>query len=124
MRVAVYGTLKSGFHNNYLLDGMHYIGKFKSCKPAVMYSRGGFPILSLESTDVATPITVEIYEVTEECLHNRLDRLEGFPDWYNRSEVMFHNDTMAGPVKAWIYHQDGTHNLPVVNNGNWEKKYY
>ena len=123
-KVAVYGTLKEGFHNNYLLDGMKFLGKFRSVEPATMYSRGGFPILSLKGDAPKVPTHVEIYEVTDECLMHRLDRLEGYPEWYNRSKVLFTNDTMMTPIEAWIYHQDGNHNLPIVEDGNWNKKFY
>ena len=121
--VAVYGTLKGGFHNNYLLNNSHFVGRFKSCLPFTMYSRGGFPILSLDSDHERTQVTVEIYMVSEEDLLNRLDRLEGYPDWYDRSQQEFYQDTMAGPMVAWIYHQNGTHDLPVVADGNWKTRF-
>lgn len=123
VKVAVYGTLKAGFHNNYLLENCRRIGVFKSVAPFTMYSRGGFPILSLDSDTGKSHVTVEIYIVPEEVLKNRLDRLEGYPDWYDRSIQLFFQDTMAGPVEAWIYHQNGNHNLPIVEDGIWKNRF-
>lgn len=115
--VAVYGTLLSDFHNNYLLQDSPMISDAKSLFWGTMYSNGGFPILSLD--EPASLIKVELYRVTSQEVMDDLDSLEGFPGWYDRSIRTF--TTMEGEkVKAWIYHQDKALPLPVVESGCWK----
>lgn len=115
--VAVYGTLLSPFHNNYLFQDSEMVADAKSKFWGTMYSNGGFPILSLD--EPCSLIQVEIYRVESQDVMDDLDSLEGFPGWYDRSIRTF--TTQAGEeIKAWIYHQDKALPLPVVESGNWK----
>jgi len=117
--VAVYGTLRKGFHNNYLLGDSKFLGEAEGDFGSVMFSCGGFPKLDL-GKDLGLPrVKVEIYEVTPGILENNLDRLEGYPDWYDRSVMPFDIGTDE-VVRAWIYHQD-VEGLPVVHSNDWRK---
>lgn len=112
MLVAVYGSLKQGYRNHALLGGSEFKGVDGTSAEFSMYSMGGFPCIT-EGGD--TSIHVEVYEVEDEVF-SRLDRLEGYPSFYNRKEI----DTMYG--KAWIYYiQDGSYlgELNLVANGRW-----
>lgn len=120
--VAVYGTLLSGLHNHVLLEMVD--GDVRALGPgmadfyAVMYSAGGFPILSMMEPD-AKPL-VELYEVGDKTLA-LLDQLEGYPGWYDRTERSFKSST-GESVRAFIYHQnDCSDTLEVVPNGDWRK---
>lgn len=92
--VAVYGTLKEG-HGNHCV--MQYAGGTKvgetTLVGATMLSYGAFPVIVLDGSD--NKIHVEVYKVKD---LGPLDRLEGFPNFYSRTQV----DTEFGP--AWIYH--------------------
>lgn len=72
--VAVYGTLKQGGSNHYLLKKGTLV-----CKGVVrgftMHSLGGFPGVH-KTRDQANAVKVEVYEVDATTLRN-LDRLEG-----------------------------------------------
>lgn len=107
----VYGTLKKGFGNNHLLSGDTFVGEATTLPNFTMFSMGGFPGVSKEGE---TQIRGEIYEVSPSTLE-RLDRLEGHPNWYIREEV----PTSLG--RAWIYLQPansrGGKNIP---SGIWE----
>ncbi|UMO76474.1 putative gamma-glutamylcyclotransferase [Pseudomonas phage BroderSalsa] len=119
--VAVYGTLLSGLHNHCLLEhvkgDVRFMGKARSDFKGVMYSAGGFPILSLLDED--SKIQCELYEVGPQTL-KLLDQLEGYPGWYDRTEKSF--TTMMGEkVRAFIYHQDYELDAEVCPEGDWKK---
>ncbi len=118
--VAVYGTLLSGQPNNYLLEqyvgDTRCLGKGKSMFFGTMYSNGGYPILSLLEPE--HKVEVEVYVVGDTTLRD-LDRLEGYPGWYNRTIRTFKMDT-GEEVKAYIYHQDISLERPIVPNGDWK----
>lgn len=122
--VAVYGTLRKGFYNNSLLDNATFKDSGFLKESATMFSNGGFPILSFkEGLETPSPIRVEVFEVIDQRTMDRLDSLEGYPNWYNRTEREFTLDN-GSVVTAWIYHQDQdfTERLPLVASGDWCKQ--
>lgn len=128
--VAVYGTLRQGNGNHRLIsrsESAEFIGTGKLTTPATMFTNGGFPYLSfLDTLNPTVCPTVEVYAVDAECLRD-LDRLEGYPGWYDRSEVQVKLENLSvlevGPaiVTALVYHQDKdfSDHLPVVESGDW-----
>ncbi|CCE60782.1 gamma-glutamyl cyclotransferase [Pseudomonas phage tf] len=119
-RVAVYGTLLSGFGNNRRLNGARLIDGAQSCFWGTMFSAGGFPILSLVEPN--SIITCEIWEIPEgekgEAIMDSLDALEGYPGWYDRKIKTF---VIRGEkIEAWIYYQNIDGNaLHEVQSGCW-----
>lgn len=84
--VFVYGTLKRGYYNNYLLERSRFIGRSVTCRPLCMYSYG-VPTVGIPTTKamqkVALPIIGETYCVSN-IVFAILDSLEGYPRMYNR----------------------------------------
>ncbi|AUX83651.1 gamma-glutamyl cyclotransferase [Pseudomonas phage NV1] len=119
--VAVYGTLLSGLHNHQLFEihpeEVKFLGRGLADFYAIMYSAGGFPILSFIEPEYR-PV-VELYEVGEQTL-KLLDQLEGYPGWYDRQERNFICHT-GEKVRAFIYFQNDTRDLEIVPEGNWRK---
>jgi len=112
--VAVYGTLRKGFGNHRLLEHCNKIKTGITDEKFTMYSFGGFPAIS--PTNVKdTNITVELYEVVDERTSRNLDSLEGYPEWYDKTEVTVDN------TKAMIYFmpKDKIGNKKIVENGDW-----
>jgi gamma-glutamylcyclotransferase (GGCT)/AIG2-like uncharacterized protein YtfP len=64
-----------------------------------MISLGAYPAIYLTGEDAK--VSVELYEITEDQL-DRLDNLEGYPSFYNRSIVAI--NTPSGSRHAWVYH--------------------
>lgn len=122
--VSVYGTLRRNLYNSYLMQTAEFIAEGWSVDNATMYSRGGFPILSFHKGE--RPVKVELYYVDDATL-SRLDSLEGYrgeglDNWYSRSVKDFSFEEEPGSLRtisAMIYHQDGEHELPVVESGDW-----
>ncbi len=109
--VAVYGSLKRGFHNNPILSTSTFKG-VDVIEGWNMVSLGAFPgIFKGEGV-----VHIEVYEVEEEEME-RLDRLEGYPTFYNRTQV----DTEHG--KAWIYYLNNpsrySNSERLVEGGKW-----
>ncbi|QIQ66459.1 putative gamma-glutamyl cyclotransferase [Pseudomonas phage clash] len=121
MFVFVYGTLMHGFGNHCLLEGARFVGHATSQERGRMYSCGGFPILSFKHREDL--VTGEVWELPggdegKEMLNN-LDRLEGYPGWYDRSPKNFRiNGEM---ITALVYHQDEDQDLHIVEGADWSK---
>lgn len=109
--VAVYGSLREGLGNHRLLASSEKVGTYRVKLPYYMISLGGFP--GLIPCDDTNWITVEVYEVTEDTFAN-LDRLEGYPNFYDRVQVT------VGEHTPWIYHLPSDYGTgPVVESGDW-----
>jgi gamma-glutamylcyclotransferase (GGCT)/AIG2-like uncharacterized protein YtfP len=119
MLVAVYGSLKKGFHNHCYFGpsdtqlGTGYVSDF------AMFSMGGYPMI----VPGYEQVRVEVYEVGETTFC-ALDALEGFPHFYDRKRVTVHLDN-GDKVKAWIYfgRPEQVQNCPKVESGNWSDPY-
>jgi gamma-glutamylcyclotransferase (GGCT)/AIG2-like uncharacterized protein YtfP len=82
-RVFVYGTLKSGFSNHYLLEGCEFFGDAATV-PTYKMIENGFPVIMPDPE--GKPLAGEIYIVDEETLA-RLDQLEREGSSYDRKLI-------------------------------------
>ena len=99
--VFVYGTLRRSRGNHQLLEDAHFYGIGKTKQEYAMYLVGGFPYVI--STEPRHPIVGELYAVDDDTLKN-LDKLEGHPIYYARSEVVVIVDDVE--YTAWMYFRD------------------
>jgi len=108
--VFVYGTLLSNEPNNHLLKTSKLLGDSK-VSGLKMYDLGPFPacIVSPEISEVLG----EVWEIDDKTFQ-RLDYLEGFPNFYNRTLV----DTKFG--EAWVYIHNEEPNGEYIPSGNWK----
>ena len=110
-KVFVYGTLKQGYHNHYLLEGC----KFEEAEAE------GFNLHASAYLPYAVPgegtIKGELYEVDNEVL-KRLDRLEGHPRYYRRIKTSVR--TALEQIEAWLYICPSAARYPIIGSGNWE----
>jgi gamma-glutamylaminecyclotransferase len=98
-RVAVYGTLKSGFGNSGLLDDQEFVGQGVTSDYYPLEVEG-LPYLH-DIKGEGEQVVVEVYDVTSECLQ-RLDRLEGHPSFYKRQVISISLDDWR-KTRAWVY---------------------
>ena len=99
-KVFVYGTLKLGEVNSYLLASSKFLGKATSLFDMAMTNgAGSYPYCYGEHPD-GCEIEGELYQVTDTVLKT-LDILEGYPTHYTRKEHLFIAD--SGVETAWIY---------------------
>lgn len=117
--VAVYGSLKQGFYNHRLLNNAPLVAVGK-VPGFAMYSMGLYPMAVRKKGS----IQVEVYAV-DSATFQQLDRLEGYPNFYDRNQVVVNQaDTAKGPqlqLTAWLYFGEPQQvaDLPRVRGGNW-----
>lgn len=81
----VYGSLKSGFCNNDLLEGCFFVSKAKTHPFYRMYGCGNFPALVKEQEGIA--IEGELWNIRKTLFH-KLDEFEGVDIGLYRREVI------------------------------------
>lgn len=84
--IFVYGSLKRGFHNHFLLEDSEFIGEVitKDKYPMVNVEEH-FPYL-INAKGIGYNIKGELFKVDDETFAN-LDILEGYPDLYTRETI-------------------------------------
>ena len=85
--IAVYGTLKRGYGNNRLLTSWAtFLGE--DFVPFNKIRGTGFPIAKFHGADGTKLLKVEIFAITSPETLQRVDALEGHPQWYKRTPVV------------------------------------
>lgn len=100
--LSVYGTLREGFSNHYIIKHCEKIGDG--------YTKSGYGLFInglpyLVEDEKGPGCFVEIYKVDMHTL-KRCDRLECHPDWYRRSLVDV-LDAERNQHQSWIYLYQG-----------------
>ncbi|MCE7791992.1 gamma-glutamylcyclotransferase [Salipaludibacillus sp. CUR1] len=106
--VFVYGTLRQGESNHYLLKNSRRVYQQARIRGSLYDTGKGYPAFVLEGHDY---VYGEIYEITKETLA-ALDVLEGFRqgkelNLYDRAEMEV--ETEGSPVKTWVYILNESH---------------
>jgi len=84
--VFVYGSLKRGFHNNFILRHSEFLGEFRSKDPDWrMISFNVYPGVLFSYLN-GSHVSGELFLVDDDDLV-RLDRLESNGSFYTRSEI-------------------------------------
>ncbi|MFW3388518.1 UNVERIFIED_CONTAM: gamma-glutamylcyclotransferase family protein, partial [Kocuria sp. CPCC 205274] len=121
--IATYGSLRRSMENASvnLRGNGEFIGKGKTDDNYDLFKYGGgyFPSVSLQHNASGVPVVVDIYEAPEghTGLTGSYDALEGYPDFYNRTEVPITLDN-GDKLTAWIYHIDEVTG-DRVEHGDW-----
>ena len=118
--VAVYGSLKKGFHNDVYLERANSFVGSGTISGFEMYGLGGFPMV----VPGDGRISVEVYSVSDDVLES-LDRLEGFPHFYDRKRAVVTYDNSGRQEKVWIYfgRPDQVKGSKKVADGIWTNPY-
>lgn len=119
----VYGTLKQGYGNHYLLqdEGVTFIGQVQT-PPVYTLFDGGFPIVERGGN---TSIKGELYEVTDERTIENLNRLEGCTgeqghpnNWYDIDFVELDNGIVAN---MYVMDEGKGGRRTIINDGEWKR---
>ncbi len=109
--VFVYGTLRRGEVNHYLLSGAEYCGVHVTRPRYRMLHLGTYPGVVAGGSSA---IEGEVYRIDRKQMVN-LDRLEAYPRLYTRKLI----PTPWG--HAWIYLYRGNRDSrSVIPGGNWD----
>ena len=117
MKVFVYGSLMKGEFNHGLLnnESTQFIKHGITQRGFTLYDLGGFPGMVKEGTSA---VVGEIYKIDPLTL-NRLDILEGHPQFYRRSII----ELQCGEkVQAYILDYDYVRECPIINSGSWKDR--
>ena len=119
--VFVYGTLKRGEGNHRVMeraDGK-FLDEVTADAPLVMWSLGGFPAVAF-SDKGNKPVTGELYEVAEDNMWP-LDVLEGYPDFYNRTQISVTLSDGGTFDDVWVYHLEpkDIKEDRIISSGIW-----
>jgi len=116
--VFVYGTLKSQYGNSRLLTGATLVGAATTEQSDyTLVDLGGFPAVHM---DGETAIKGELYTDLSDDIRRSLDWLEGYPDFYNRTQVDVRTE-FGELIKSWMYFFEGDPTYPVVDSGEWHR---
>ena len=121
--VATYGSLRTGQANEHVNDAAHAVslGLGWTDKEYRLGRYGGafFPVVTLGIP--VSKVRVEVFKTDEQGLRNAYDRLEGYPSFYNRTQIPVTMDD-GTEVVAWIYHiEEDNVASEVVKHGDWVK---
>lgn len=86
MYIFVYGTLKQGFHNHYLLEDAEFISEAKTKQQYPMVNTEEYFPYLIDEAGKGYSIEGELYRIDEEIL-TMLDILEGYPEHYDRKKI-------------------------------------
>lgn len=111
---AVYGTLRKGYGNHRILDNEHceYLGTQRTTPEFKMVTLGGFPGVI---PDGSSSVTIEVYRVNHPTVDQRLDWLEGYPSFYQKTQV----ETEWGTADMYILSESGYGRHTVIPSGDW-----
>lgn len=97
VKLFVYGTLKNGRSNHRVLEGADFIST-GVVYGMILHKGPGFPYAT---NCPGKLVHGELYELDD---LDRCDRLEGYPNHYNRKLVPV--ETNEGTIEAWMYYVD------------------
>lgn len=122
MLLFVYGTLKCGYGNHHYLKDFTFVGNTKVA-PYKMYNVGSFPCIVRTYGENAgyDEVNGEVYSMPAiDWIKARapLDRLEGVPHLYDRTQVLVCIDGKYKSAEAYIWNRplDG---LKQISSGTW-----
>ena len=124
MLIFVYGTLMTGFGNNYIISEANLIDNIaRTNTPEFdLIDFGGFPALIRKCED-GFFVEGELWNVSSSLIMERLDNLEGHPNFYRRQSITIYSylegsGELITEVLAYIIDNPSEYNLPVVSNHN------
>lgn len=122
--IFVYGTLKRGHGNHYLLETSHFVGTGWTELPLFLAEAGipfAFPLP--ESPHNTRPVAGELYAV-DAATRRRLDRLEGHPYSYRRTLITVLVGGERYAAEIYIYQNPSGHreSTPINKDGCYEWK--
>lgn len=116
--VFVYGSLKRGFHNNYILRHSEFLGKFVTKnRDWNMVSFNAFPGVTNSKNLSGSRIAGELYLVDNIEL-KRLDALESNGTFYTRSEIEL--EGFEQPVWMYIVNNEYS-DIDNIRGVSWNK---
>ena len=104
MRFFVYGTLKKGKHNNYIMGDANLLGTAETAPVYSLVGGSGFPIIERGGE---TSVKGEVFETEDEEIISRIFRLEGCSREQHNPQSWYDYDKIETPFgEAVIFVMD------------------
>ena len=111
--IFVYGTLLSGEPNHYLLSDSEFICKANTAPDFKLFDVNGyFPAMVSGGN---TKVKGEVYNINKRTL-SKIDRLEGHPNFYKRTEIILQNKMKA---KTYLLDLNKSGSYSRMDSGDW-----
>jgi len=114
--IFVYGSLRKGLGNHYLLANARFDGEARTTPGFHLYDLGAFPGMIATALGRAG-VVGEVYLVDGRTLA-RVDRLEGHPRFYCRMPIEL---AYGRAVETYLLRIDQVSGYDVVPGGDWLK---
>ena len=116
--IFVYGTLREGERNHWLLKDTNFKGTYETEPEYELRNFGPFPGMMPWGD---TSVQGEVYEVSDDLLED-LDYHEGHPSFYNRTKIKLKD--YSGEIQAYVIsdHPRYQDKLPVIHSGDWKNR--
>jgi len=114
-RVFVYGTLLAGEPNHRLLRRSRLVCEATTADGFALHNLGPFPGMVRATTG---HVRGEVYEVDDATLA-ALDRLEGHPKFYRRTEVELDS---GETVSTYLLCPSQVAGCPIIPTGRWRDR--
>jgi gamma-glutamylaminecyclotransferase len=112
MKLFVYGTLKRGFSNSWLLDDAKFLGEYTTRYRYPMFKlEESFPYLQNTTVGIGKIVKGELYEIDD---FTDLDKFEDVPDLYHKNMIWIRN----GDEFIFVYVYFKTDELTLKELGN------
>ena len=85
--IFVYGTLKKGFPNNWVIIDLEYIADAFTCEKYQMYPSLNYSFPYLIKSEKNYYIKGEVYKLNSKYDLNALDEIEGYPSLFTREKI-------------------------------------
>ena len=118
--LGVYGTLRKGHHNHYLLHGARHVDTIKTPPIFEMRSTGSFPIL----TPGEESVIMEVYEIVDPGSWRNICQLEGYygpedpRNWYGMGQF---DKSKLKHIHYFYMSREAAQGLPKVVGGDWHE---
>jgi gamma-glutamylaminecyclotransferase len=110
--VFVYGTLRAEEVNHDLLVLARFVAEARTEPCFDLFDLGAFPAMSAGGE---TAVLGEVYAVDEVTLV-RLDRLEGHPSFYQRTQIRLES---GQAVQTYLMDRNRMHGRARISSGDW-----
>lgn len=126
MLIFVYGTLKQGHRNNYLLSEAKYLGSGTTKDKYGLYkaTNGSFPFMITSKQNGRIP--GELYEIDKDT-EDELDILEGYPNLYIKKDIVVicEKDNKEVIAKTYIKNEKNYKDIIDYNSQicEWKSSY-
>jgi gamma-glutamylcyclotransferase (GGCT)/AIG2-like uncharacterized protein YtfP len=115
-RVFVYGTLLAGEPNHRLLARARRVCEASTGEGFALFDLGAFP--GMVRAREASVVVGEVYEVDGPTLE-ALDRLEGHPRFYERTEITLASPAEGEPVWTYLLRPEQVAGRKRIESGSW-----